>query len=301
MTITQLECFVEAAKVRSFSKAGTHLFISQQTVSRHIKALEEELGILLFVRGNKGVWLTAAGEVLYDTWRNLLELHRVGLERVIRLHQEEKETVRIGMTDLGRPMEMVKRALLSYNEKNPKLAMTYDVLPVYHMIERVRQGSLDLMIVYASELVNETGLNVLTVDLPSVPTGIFISKYHPLARRGQITLKDLAGFAIGTLSRDASLDCYAGTCKLLRVSHLENQIQVLEYNSRHNLELAVITGKCAALVYESMFDNYEAKLAFYPIEEKLADYDIAVAWQDEAYAKKARHIVKELKQSATAQ
>ena len=47
MTITQIECFVEAANMGSISKAGTNLFISQQTVSRQIKALETELDMPL--------------------------------------------------------------------------------------------------------------------------------------------------------------------------------------------------------------------------------------------------------------
>ena len=44
MTIMQMECFVEAARCGSFTKAGENLYISQQTMSRHIRALETELG-----------------------------------------------------------------------------------------------------------------------------------------------------------------------------------------------------------------------------------------------------------------
>ena len=46
----------------SISKAGTNLFISQQTVSRQIKALETELDMPLFERMNRGVRLTPQGE-----------------------------------------------------------------------------------------------------------------------------------------------------------------------------------------------------------------------------------------------
>ena len=55
MTIIQMECFVEAAKWLNFTKAADHLYISQQTMSRQIKALENELGFPVFERKNVGV------------------------------------------------------------------------------------------------------------------------------------------------------------------------------------------------------------------------------------------------------
>ena len=66
MTITQIECFVEAANMGSISKAGTNLFISQQTISRQIKALETELDMPLFERMNRAVSLTIIPLVFYS-------------------------------------------------------------------------------------------------------------------------------------------------------------------------------------------------------------------------------------------
>lgn len=66
MTITQIECFVEAAKMKSLSKAAENMFISRPTISRQIKALESDLGFELFERKNVGVRLTQTGEILYE-------------------------------------------------------------------------------------------------------------------------------------------------------------------------------------------------------------------------------------------
>ena len=70
MTIMQMECFVEAARCGSFTKAGENLYISQQTMSRHIRALETELGFPLFERKNTGAVLTRAGSVCSRTGAN---------------------------------------------------------------------------------------------------------------------------------------------------------------------------------------------------------------------------------------
>jgi len=57
--------FEAAARHLSFTKAADELFVTQSAVSRQILALEERLGVALFVRRNRGLALTAAGEQMY--------------------------------------------------------------------------------------------------------------------------------------------------------------------------------------------------------------------------------------------
>ena len=61
--ISSLKYFVEVADKKSFSKAARTLHISQSAISRTIKALEEELGVVLFMRNAKAVELTDAGTI----------------------------------------------------------------------------------------------------------------------------------------------------------------------------------------------------------------------------------------------
>ena len=63
MQLKQLEVFSQVARLRSFSRAAEALYLTQPTVSAHIAALEEELGVPLVVRPTK-LRLTAAGRVL---------------------------------------------------------------------------------------------------------------------------------------------------------------------------------------------------------------------------------------------
>ena len=55
-------CFTSVARTQSFSVTARELMISQQAVSRHIKALEDELGVPLFLRGAQSLRLSRAGE-----------------------------------------------------------------------------------------------------------------------------------------------------------------------------------------------------------------------------------------------
>ena len=64
MQLKQLEVFSQVARLHSFSKAAEALYLTQPTVSAHIGALEEELGVQLVVRSTKQLRLTAPGRVL---------------------------------------------------------------------------------------------------------------------------------------------------------------------------------------------------------------------------------------------
>ena len=56
MNFRQLEVFVSIVKFHSFSKAAEELYLTQPTVSAHISALEEEMGVQLIVRSTKAVY-----------------------------------------------------------------------------------------------------------------------------------------------------------------------------------------------------------------------------------------------------
>ena len=61
MTILQLKYVIALANVSSMREAASHLFVSQPALSSTIRELEEELGIQIFERTNKGVSITDEG------------------------------------------------------------------------------------------------------------------------------------------------------------------------------------------------------------------------------------------------
>jgi len=80
MEIRQLEAFVAVADTGSFTSAGERVSLTQSTISQQIKALEEELGETLFVRGGRSVRLTDAGEELLPRARQVLDaIDEIGL------------------------------------------------------------------------------------------------------------------------------------------------------------------------------------------------------------------------------
>ena len=74
--------FEAAARHLSFTKAAEELFVTQSAVSRQIQALEEQLGVALFVRRNRGLALTASGEQMYRAADAALRALQEAAERI---------------------------------------------------------------------------------------------------------------------------------------------------------------------------------------------------------------------------
>ncbi len=91
MELRQLRYFAAIAEAGSFSRAAERLHISQPPLSTQIQGLEDELGVRLFDRTNRGVTLTAAGSVFYEETRAVLA----------RLEHAKRKALRAGSGDIG--------------------------------------------------------------------------------------------------------------------------------------------------------------------------------------------------------
>lgn len=118
MDFHHLKYFVEVADKKSFSKAARTLHISQSAISRTIKALEEELGVVLFMRNAKAVELTDAGTIFLSHAKRVVfmfEHLKTDFENEFKL---EQGTVLIGLPPItGAP---IFANLLGRSSKNTR-------------------------------------------------------------------------------------------------------------------------------------------------------------------------------------
>ena len=91
MELRQLRYFVGIAEEGSFLRAARRLNVSQPPLSIQIKNLEEELGVQLFERSNRGVTLTVAGTAFFDETRAVLA----------RLDHAKETALKAGRGDIG--------------------------------------------------------------------------------------------------------------------------------------------------------------------------------------------------------
>ena len=92
----QLNAFIQAAELGSFNKAAEALFISTPSLVQQITLLEGRCGFSLFIRSNRGVSLTLAGQSLYQDAKTIVRLSEDAIQRAKALVTTEETTVRIG-------------------------------------------------------------------------------------------------------------------------------------------------------------------------------------------------------------
>lgn len=106
MELYQLKSFIVLAEEGSLRPAAERLFISQPTLSGHIKALETEFGFELFERSRKGMLLSPEGEQFHLHAERILREAREAQNLVQRLRDEISGTVRLGIINDGRNLQL---------------------------------------------------------------------------------------------------------------------------------------------------------------------------------------------------
>ena len=100
--LRNLRYFAAVAEDLHFSRAAERLHVSQPALSKQVRQLERELGFALFRRNRRGVGLTAAGEALLPTVKELLARWEEGLGAAVERATEESKLLRVGFqTSVG--------------------------------------------------------------------------------------------------------------------------------------------------------------------------------------------------------
>jgi DNA-binding transcriptional LysR family regulator len=143
MLDSRLRAFAAVARTGSFSRAAEELFVSQPAVSKHVAALEAELGAPLLIRGRRGTTLTPAGEELADVALRAEALLAKGLRAA-----EAQRDGRIGALALvasGVPGTYLLPGLIArFHAENPGVELSFQLSTSGGALEIVRAHQAEL-------------------------------------------------------------------------------------------------------------------------------------------------------------
>ena len=152
-----VRAFVTVAEARSFTRAGARLGRTQSAISLQIRRLEDRLGAQLLSRDPRHVVLTPAGEGFLPQARRLL---RVNDEIVADLRGDDLE----GEVRLGAPEDFatvhLPEILGQFSRAHPKVALSVTCDLTLNLLDRLREGALDLALVKREPLGPDLGVRV---------------------------------------------------------------------------------------------------------------------------------------------
>ena len=201
MDIRQLKYFITVAEEQNIGRAAVRLHVSQPPLTRQIKALEEELGVLLFIRTHWGVKLTQAGESLLEHARNI----RAHVD-LAREYAQRAGNGQIGRIDVGMygsaMLNIVPQILNSFVASHPDVKVVLHTLRKGPQIEALHQGRI--LIAFERYIPESQGLQIELVG--KEPLRVALNKRNPLADQPFIHVDQLRSeLIIGEVDPSAAI------------------------------------------------------------------------------------------------
>lgn len=194
MTLQQLKYVCMVAETGKITEAAKKLYISQPSLTNAIHELEKEMNVVIFNRTNKGISLSAEGEIFLGYARQVLEQAAV-LEDKYKGEHGEKKKFCVSTQHYSFAVNAFVDLIQVYGSDNYDFSLRET--QTYEIIDDVARLKSEIGILYLNEF-NETVLRKILksndlqfTELFEAKPHIFISDKNPLAQKAEVTMADL--------------------------------------------------------------------------------------------------------------
>lgn len=288
MEIRVLKYFLAVAREQSISAAADSLFLSQPTLSRQLRELEEELGKQLFIRGNRKITLTEEGVLLRKRSEEIMELISRTEKEIVFSDSGISGDIYIGAGETD-GLRIIARSAKALIEKYRDIKFNIISGDAVDIMERLDKGLID----FALLLEPVDFAKYSYIKLPVKDTwGVLMRRDSPLAEKDVITPEDLNGVPL-IVSRQASDG--SELTNWLRLGKGEPEIAAT-YNLVYNASLMVDEGIGAALCLDKIINvSGESGLCFRPLSPRV-EIGMSLVWKKgQVFSKAAERFIMKIK------
>lgn len=198
MNLKQLEYFSAVAEAKSISLAARNLHVAQPPISRQLALLEDELGVCLFLRTNKGVELTEAGRSLYRQSQILFQDMRMIVDSVRDINAGMRGLLKIGM--IYSNISIALQYLKEFRAQYPQVELYVRLGSPGDLLEDLNKGDLHLLFLRSS---SERGSGLHERILGEDPLElVMIRELDPAPDQASVPLEALKGVPMCLLRSD---------------------------------------------------------------------------------------------------
>ncbi len=197
MTLQQLKYAVCTAECKSMNKAASKLFISQPSLSGTIRDLEEEIGMKIFSRSNRGITITPEGEDFLGYARQILQQYQLMEEKFIE-KKKPKQKFSVSMQHYTFAVQAFIEMAKDFGMDDFEFAV--HETKTHEVIENVRNQKSEIGILYLNDFNRQVMEKIFQenavefTELFACGIYVFLSKGNPLAKKELIEFEDLKDY-----------------------------------------------------------------------------------------------------------
>jgi DNA-binding transcriptional LysR family regulator len=248
-TLQQLRILKSVALEKNFTKAAKLIYLSQPTISKQIKILEENLGISLFNREKNKISLTENGKILLQYSERILALCEESCRSLVDLKNGERGTLKIGTSPII-GIYLMPKLLTLFNRSYPQinLKILINLTPI--TFKSIINKQVDIAIV-DDETPNEFKKNLNLETFVEDEFKLIISKSHPFATKKNFLKDDLYHLNFLTLNSDSSIKKFIDNVLVQNNVDTKQLKVIMQLNSIEGIKTAVSLGLGAAFLSSS--------------------------------------------------
>jgi len=257
MELRQLRYFVESAEQLNFTKAAKTLFISQSTLSQQIQQLENELGIPLFERVGKRIFLSEEGKAFLPYAKQTVFDAKQGQLMIKDMVGLKHDILRIGIT-WGDTCALVP-AMTKYNRQYPDVRFSIYYREAHQLLEMLHEHEIDLALSFNLLIEDPTIDEQIIFDsqlCAIVPTN------HPLTRCKTVSPKQLTNYNLAVPMQ--GMNARRLYDEYIRDNDFDVQTQI-EINDVYALLHLLRTGRWVGILADTVIYS-EERLKAIPLE-----------------------------------
>lgn len=192
MEIRVLRYFLEIAREGNMTRAAEYLHVSQPTLSKQMKDLEQELGKKLFRRSSSSVSLTSEGMLLRKRAEDILDMVNKTTDEFKALDEITGGEIRIGCAE-SHQIKYIARVIKNFKEKYPLFRYHLSSGNTEQVTERLDRGLFDFAVIVEPPDLSKYNY----IEVPDVNIwGLLMRKDSPLSHKKYIHVEDLYGLQL---------------------------------------------------------------------------------------------------------
>ena len=201
MEIQQLQYFKTVAHLQHMTRAAEKLSISQPALSKSIANIEQELGVPLFDRQGRSIFLNRYGTLFLESVDIILAEYEKIMQEFGDITRPGHGEVSFGFIHtLG--MEVVPELMATVPKKYPHMEFSLTQATSLNLLKRLEEGAIDLCL---SQEIESKIIDIEWVELWSEELFVIVPSKHPLAIKDMIELHEIKDESFISIKRGNSL------------------------------------------------------------------------------------------------